>query len=245
MDFSGLRVKGADFGRSAMHAARMYTKEDNGEPTEFIDCKFWHSHLQGSNMAKATFIGCKFPYAQLIWANLCEAQMQAYEFSETDMTGALLTRCQFSGCKFKGTIMDACDIYGDNDMDKNKNNMLSASFRFAFIYPINNTEILYKENICINGLESNKENYNKERDRIERYLDYATNTPGFDYDGFTHKTGIDDKNKTALLIQIYEKTLKYATPDESVGLPHDELERQLKKLNEKLVTLYQNRKPNE
>ena len=47
------------------------------------------------------------------------------------------------------------------------------------------------------------------------------------------------------LIQIYEKTLKYATPDESVGLPHDELERQLKKLNEKLVTLYQNRKPNE
>lgn len=229
IDFTGLLVENVDFGYSALHAARMYSnKDDKSCLTQFRNCEFCHTQLQGANMSNTTFEKCNFTHANLIWVNMCESTFKSCKFVYTDMTACLMSKANMDNNEFISTILDACDIYGINENTPvltNKNTYQAISLCCAFVYP--QGEIFKNQPsriINLRGCEHDKTMHRNPENRLSRLIRYSNQN--YALTGASNKYKFKDlTEKNKALILIYKKILKYAQEDESAGLRCDTFNR--------------------
>jgi len=220
VDFTGLLVQDVDFGYSAMHAAKMYSNDEKS--TKFIKCEFWHTYLQGANMSNTTFKNCNFIHANLTWGNMCESKFEDCQFIHTDLTACLMSKAKLQNNRFTSAILDASDIYGEDESTPvltNQNEYSSISLCCAFVYP--KGEIVEKSTINnLKGCEHDSKIYNNPENRLSRLIRYSNKKYALIAKDDRYKfSDITEKNST--LASIYEKLLKYAQEDELAGLRCD------------------------
>lgn len=225
IDFTGLAVANTDFGNSALHSARMYSSlndKTNNIITEFTDCKFWHTYLQGANMSNAYFVRCDFTHSDMTWANMCESNFTKCTFTNTDMTACLISKAKFENNVFNSTIMIASDIYG---VDKNtpvistKNTYKEINLDCAFVYPTGSVIDDHTEVIkSIQGCEHDESRFNNPENRLSRLKRYSMGEYGFLKNIDSKYIFKDKEERDVKLISIYRKILKYAHEDESGNL---------------------------
>lgn len=242
IDLVGLYFVNVKFDNAAMHAAAMYSKNESNQKTitEFKDCSFYRTYLQGANMSGARFENCTFYEANMCWANLSECELTRCNFEKSDLTGAILggINTRMYRCNFNDACLDASEIsrvFFVPDDCGHKNVFDRTTFRFASIFStdwfyFDKTTLIHDVNIT--GAQNNEKYHFKTR--IQRIIEYNYDAKSLELDWKLRVQDDDMCNRRMVYIQILKKISSYIIPNKmyEYDTPQD-VEHDIRVLEEK------------